>query len=45
MERGMEMVNLLGTMAKHLKENGRMARNTEMEYGNHPKEITTKVNG
>lgn len=45
MEKDMGKVDLLGIMAKLLRESGGTARKMDTEYGSLPKEITTKVNG
>jgi len=41
----MEEENLFGTMVKYLRVNGKKERKTEMEYGNHQREIIMKGNG
>ncbi len=41
----MEKGNLLGIMAKFLKDSGEMAKRMVMVYGNHLKETITKANG
>lgn len=41
----MEKVSLHGITVKYFKVIGKMARKTDMEYGNLPKETIIKVNG
>jgi hypothetical protein len=44
-ERDVELGNSYGTMEKNSKDNGRMGRRMDLEYGNLPKVTFTKDNG